>query len=62
MHPSAVVTRIWQVASASVGVVTSLAADYLIGNTEDMEVRTLLIIVIIIVIYTVYCIIVFCTL
>ncbi|KAJ1439788.1 ABC1 family-domain-containing protein [Ochromonadaceae sp. CCMP2298] len=38
-RPFAVLTRIWQVASASVGVVTSLAADYLIGNTEDMEVR-----------------------
>ena len=38
-RPGAVLTRVWQVLSASGGYLTEVLFDYLTGNTADMEVR-----------------------
>ena len=38
-RPGAVITRVWQVVSASTGFVAGLLSDYITGNTDDIEVR-----------------------
>jgi len=38
-RPGAVLTRVWQVLSASGGYLTEVLFDFLTGNTADMEVR-----------------------
>eukprot|EP01038_Epipyxis_sp_PR26KG_P009147 gene9147-12337_t len=38
-RPASVITRVWQILSASTGFISGILTDYITGNIEDIEVR-----------------------